>query len=133
MKLQVNKSKVYYWDIISIAECLRTLQDCSKDDNQTKRSALKIVLNYTKSMIESHDINKVRALLDSRIGYALANFATYKNQEIRNQVLHLYYLLSLGFRPTRLHYKSTEEVHKSLGVLHHLMSNSDRTDKMKFQ
>jgi hypothetical protein len=66
------------------------------------------VLNYVKSMILSNDINKTRALLDSRIGVALRSFITHPSQDIRSLVIGLYSQLSLGLLPPRLRSRSTE-------------------------
>jgi hypothetical protein len=112
---------------------LKTLSDCAKEENQSNKSALKIVLAYVKSIILSHDINKTRALLDSKIGFALRGFISHRNHEIRSQVMSLYWQLSLGLLPSRVVNRSTEEVHKSIGILHHFMSTTDRMDRRKFQ
>lgn len=106
--MRVGKSATYYYDLVSVVECMKILHECAKEENQTKKSALKIVLNYVKSMILSHDINKTRALLDSRIGIALRNFTTHPSQDIRTQILNLYYHLSCGLLPPRLLTRSTE-------------------------
>lgn len=39
----------------------------------------------------------------------------------------------MGLLPSRTAHRSAEEVHKSLGVLHHFMSTTDRMDRRKFQ
>lgn len=131
--LRVPKSLVYYEDLVGVSECLQSLHQSAREDNQSSKSALKIVLGYVKSLVLSHDINKTRALLDSRVGEGLQGLVANRNPEIRQQVMALYRELSLGLLPARMVRRSAEEVHKSLGVLHHFMSTTDRMDRRKFQ
>ena len=140
------KSADYFSEILILSNNLIQLEDPN-----VGTTSLKVVINYVMTTIKSKNIDKVRAVLDSRIFLKCINFLQTDDVHLKETILELVRESTLSFNRDHLylyeHYnvntkfdnvmdvkpKTADEIQRNFGLVSHLaLSNEDKMDKENY-
>ena len=140
------KSVDYYNEIFVLAKNIVVLNDPNSGS-----TSIKVVINYVKTVINARKVDKIKAILDSRIMIKCLSYLQSPNVNLRTSILELIAAVTSSFSRDHLYLfeqydinskfdnikdtklRSIEEIQKHFGLLAHLVvTNEDNMNKHHF-
>lgn len=146
LKNSSSKTAEYYSEIMILSNNLVSLEDPS-----VGTTSLKVIVNYVNTILKAKSIEKVRAVLDSRIFLKCINFLQSDDVHLRETILELIEEATKSFNRDHLYLfeqydvnakfdnimdvkpKSADEIQKNFGLVSHLaLTSEDKMDKSNY-
>lgn len=146
LKNSTTKTAEYFSEILILSNNMISLEDPSVGS-----TSLKVIVNYVMTILKAKSIEKVRAVLDSRIFLKCINFLQSDDVHLRETILELIEEATKSFNRDHLYLfeqydvnakfdnvmdvklKSAEEIQKNFGLVSHLaLTSEDKMDKSNY-
>lgn len=140
------KSVDYFNEIFVLAKNIVIL-----NDPKSGSTSIKVVINYVKTVINARKVDKIKAILDSRILIKCLSYLQSPDVNLRESILELVEVTTRSFSRDHLYLyeqydinskfdeikdiklRSVEEIQKHFGLIAHLVvSNEDNMNKDHF-
>jgi hypothetical protein len=146
LKGAIVKTVDYFSEILILGSNMITLEDPNSGT-----TSLKVVINYVATILKSKNVDKVRAVLDSRIVLKCINFLQSENAQLKESILELIFEATKSFTRDHLYLyeqydvnskfdsimdtkpRTADEVQKNFGLVSHLaLTNEDKMNKSNY-
>lgn len=140
------KSVDYFNEIFVLCKNIVTLSDPNSGP-----TSLKVVINYVKTVLTAKNVDKIKAILDSRILLKCFTYLQTNDHRLRTSILELVKIVASSHSRDHLHFfeafsvnmrfdaikdmklRSAEEIQKNFGlVAHFVISKEDQMNKENF-
>jgi hypothetical protein len=146
LKGAMVKTVDYFSEILILGSNMITLEDPNSGT-----TSLKVVINYVATILKSKNVDKVRAVLDSRIVLKCINFLQSENAQLKESILELIFEATKSFTRDHLYLyeqydvnskfdsimdvkpRTADEVQKNFGLVSHLaLTSEDKMNKANY-
>jgi hypothetical protein len=140
------KSAEYFSEIMILSNNIVSLEDPN-----VGTTSLKVIVNYVLTILKAKSIEKVRAVLDSRVFLKCINFLQSEDVHLRETILELIEEATKSFNRDHLYLfekydvngkfddiadtklKTADEIQKNFGLVSHLaLTSEDKMDKSNY-
>jgi hypothetical protein len=141
-----TKTADYFSEVMILSNNLISLEDPN-----IGTTSLKVIVNYVNTIIKAKNIEKVRAVLDSRIVVKCISFLQTDDVHLKETILELIREASLAFTRDHLYLyeqydinakfdeirdvkpRTADEIQRNFGLVSHLaLTNEDKMDKANY-